>query len=217
MFSHHFHRWSVPCHVLYQRLCSSPRSCSNSATYAYGYLDVAKRLTSEPVKQAVMTASALLLVYGPHLLKSSAIENYSHQEYLHDLIRKCEKDIRLCLGQLNELVKNVSIDLFICRTRVGTRRSIGFHRSSSLVEDRSIGEIVEGFHHLEQSSSRSIQSRRTAKARHPRLSRSRFRFECDAIQTNVVTDLRRFQHSLDIDYTLMIPDLFQLHLSNFYL
>ena len=79
-------------------------------TYAYGYLDVAKCLTSKPVKQAVITASALSLVYAPHLLKSSAMENYSHGQFLHYLIGECEKDIRLCLGHLNESVKNVSID-----------------------------------------------------------------------------------------------------------
>lgn len=69
------------------------------ATYAYKYLNIAKRLTSKPIKQAVITASALSLVYAPHLLKSSAISNYSHQQFLNDLTRECEKDIRLCLGK----------------------------------------------------------------------------------------------------------------------
>ena len=69
------------------------------ATYAHKYLDVAKRLTTKPVKQAVITASALSLVYTPHLFKSNSIENYSREEFLHDLMRECEKDIRLCLGK----------------------------------------------------------------------------------------------------------------------
>ena len=68
------------------------------ATYAYKYLDVAKKLTKKPIKQAVITASALSLVYAPHLLKTYHIENYSHEQFLKDLINECEKDVRLCLG-----------------------------------------------------------------------------------------------------------------------
>ena len=71
------------------------------ATYAYKYLDVAKKLTDKPIKQAVITASALSLVYAPHLLKTYHIENYSHEQFLKDLVNECEKDIRLCLGNLS--------------------------------------------------------------------------------------------------------------------
>lgn len=67
------------------------------ATYAYKYLDVAKKLTNKPIKQDVITASALSMVYAPHILKSSEIDNYSHEQFLKDLINECEKDIRLCL------------------------------------------------------------------------------------------------------------------------
>jgi 5-methyltetrahydropteroyltriglutamate--homocysteine methyltransferase len=69
------------------------------ATYAYKYLDVAKKLTNKPIKQAVITASALSLVYAPHLIKPHLIENYSHEQFLNDLVNECEKDIRLCLGE----------------------------------------------------------------------------------------------------------------------
>jgi 5-methyltetrahydropteroyltriglutamate--homocysteine methyltransferase len=69
------------------------------ATYAYKYLDVAKKLTKKPIKQAVITASALSMVYAPHLLKTYQIENYSHEQFLKDLVNECEKDIRLCLGE----------------------------------------------------------------------------------------------------------------------
>ncbi len=70
------------------------------ATYAHKYLDVAKKLTKKPIKQAVITASALSLVYAPHLLKPYLIENYSHEQFLKDLFNECEKDVRLCLGEL---------------------------------------------------------------------------------------------------------------------
>ena len=64
-------------------------------TYAHRYLDVAKQLTNKPVKQAVITASALSIVYSPHLLKAGAIDNYSREQFLKDLVNECEKDIRL--------------------------------------------------------------------------------------------------------------------------
>jgi 5-methyltetrahydropteroyltriglutamate--homocysteine methyltransferase len=70
------------------------------ATYAYKYLDVAKKLTKKPIKQAVITASALSMVYAPDLLKTYRIDNYSHEQFLKDLINECEKDIRLCLGKI---------------------------------------------------------------------------------------------------------------------
>ena len=71
------------------------------ATFAHKYLDVAKRLSNKPVKQAVITASALSMVYAPHILKTSEIENYSHEQFLKDLTNECEKDIRLCLRKFN--------------------------------------------------------------------------------------------------------------------
>jgi 5-methyltetrahydropteroyltriglutamate--homocysteine methyltransferase len=69
------------------------------ATYAHKYLDAAKRLTTKPVKQAIITASALSMVYSPHILSTGGIDNYSREQFLKDLVNECEKDIRLCLGQ----------------------------------------------------------------------------------------------------------------------
>jgi len=40
------------------------------------------------------------MVYAPHLLKTAQIEKYSYEQFLKDLINECEKDIRLCLGNL---------------------------------------------------------------------------------------------------------------------
>ncbi len=70
------------------------------AIYAYKYLDIAKHLTHKPIKQAVITASALSMVYAPHLLKTPQLDNYSHEQFLKDLINECEKDIRFCLGKI---------------------------------------------------------------------------------------------------------------------
>lgn len=62
------------------------------ANYAEKYLKYAKEHTKNPVKQAVISASALSLIYPP-----AGIEGYSQSEFIADLINECEKDIRLCL------------------------------------------------------------------------------------------------------------------------
>ncbi|TVQ06170.1 MAG: 5-methyltetrahydropteroyltriglutamate--homocysteine methyltransferase [Balneolaceae bacterium] len=62
--------------------------------YAAQYLIYARERTSLPVKQAVISASALSLIYPPN-----GIEGYSQKEFIADLLNECEKDIRLCLEQ----------------------------------------------------------------------------------------------------------------------
>ncbi len=48
--------------------------------------------TTKPVKQAVISASALSLIYPPN-----GIEGYTQAEFMEDLLNECEKDIRQCL------------------------------------------------------------------------------------------------------------------------
>jgi 5-methyltetrahydropteroyltriglutamate--homocysteine methyltransferase len=62
------------------------------ATYASSYLAVAQKLTSQPLKQAVISPSALSLLYP-----ASGIPGYSRQEFLADLMNEAEKDIRSTL------------------------------------------------------------------------------------------------------------------------
>ncbi len=64
------------------------------ANYAEQYLRYARGQTKSPLKQAVISASALSLIYPP-----DGIEGYSQSEFIADLINECEKDIRLCLKQ----------------------------------------------------------------------------------------------------------------------
>lgn len=61
-------------------------------TYAVSYLEAAKRFTRTPLKQAVISASALSLLYP-----QSGIPGYSREEFLADLVREAEADIRQCL------------------------------------------------------------------------------------------------------------------------
>lgn len=60
--------------------------------YAVKYLNATKKKTDMPVKQAVISASALSLIYPP-----DGIPGYSQTEFLNDLLNECEKDIRQCL------------------------------------------------------------------------------------------------------------------------
>ena len=62
------------------------------ATYASAYLDAAKRLTALPVKQAVISASALSLLYP-----DPALAGYARDAFLTDLAREAAADIRQCL------------------------------------------------------------------------------------------------------------------------
>jgi 5-methyltetrahydropteroyltriglutamate--homocysteine methyltransferase len=61
-------------------------------TYSNSYLKAAQEFTSLPLKQAVISASALSLLYP-----ESGIPNYSREEFLHDLTNEAEKDIRRSL------------------------------------------------------------------------------------------------------------------------
>jgi 5-methyltetrahydropteroyltriglutamate--homocysteine methyltransferase len=61
-------------------------------TYADRYLEAARRHTTLPVKQAVISASALSLLYPP-----TGIPGYSQEAFLDDLLREHETDIRRCL------------------------------------------------------------------------------------------------------------------------
>ena len=61
-------------------------------TYAVEYLKAAQQCTRLPVKQAVISVSALSLLYP-----EGGIPGYPREAFLEDLVREGEKDIRLCL------------------------------------------------------------------------------------------------------------------------
>ena len=60
--------------------------------YAVKYLTAAQKQTDMPVKQAVISASALSLIYP-----QNGIEGYPQTEFMTDLLNECENDIRQCL------------------------------------------------------------------------------------------------------------------------
>ncbi len=63
-------------------------------TYADTYLVAARKYARVPVKQAVIAASALSLLYP-----RDGIRGYPREEFLDDLVREARADIRRCLDQ----------------------------------------------------------------------------------------------------------------------
>jgi 5-methyltetrahydropteroyltriglutamate--homocysteine methyltransferase len=63
-------------------------------TYAVQCLDEARKHTRLPVKQAVISASALSLLYP-----EDGLPGYPREAFLEDLLREAEQDIRRCLEQ----------------------------------------------------------------------------------------------------------------------
>jgi len=64
------------------------------ATYASSYLDAAEKYARVPLKEAVISASALSLLYP-----QAGIPGYSREAFLEDLVNEAEKDIRQCLDR----------------------------------------------------------------------------------------------------------------------
>jgi len=62
--------------------------------YADKYLDIAMRYARVPVKQAVISPSALSLMYP-----DQGIPGYSREEFINDLLREHESEIRRCLAK----------------------------------------------------------------------------------------------------------------------
>lgn len=60
--------------------------------YADSYLDLATRYTSRPLKQAVISPSALSLMYPPE-----GIPGYSREAFIQDLLHEHETEVRRCL------------------------------------------------------------------------------------------------------------------------
>ena len=62
--------------------------------HADGYLDTAKRYAHVPVKQAVISPSALSLMYA-----DDSIPGYPRAQFIDDLLHEHEEDIRGCLSK----------------------------------------------------------------------------------------------------------------------
>jgi methionine synthase II (cobalamin-independent) len=90
-------------------------------TRASSYLVEAQRVASRPVKQAVISASALSLLYP-----AGGIDGYSQDAFLADLVDEAEADIRGCL---DAGAHNVQVDFTEARLSLKLDPSGGLLRS----------------------------------------------------------------------------------------
>jgi 5-methyltetrahydropteroyltriglutamate--homocysteine methyltransferase len=61
-------------------------------THADAFLDIARRYTNKPIKQAVISPSALSLMYP-----ADEIPGYSRDQFIDDLLHEHEAEVRACL------------------------------------------------------------------------------------------------------------------------
>jgi 5-methyltetrahydropteroyltriglutamate--homocysteine methyltransferase len=98
----------------------------NAAPFRYGvhaskYVEAARRYTHLPIKQAVISASALSLLYP-----AEPIPGYSRDDFLADLIDEAETDIR---GSLDAGAASVQIDFTEARLSLKLDPSSGLLRN----------------------------------------------------------------------------------------
>ena len=146
--------------------------------YAVGYLKAAQKQTNLPVKQAVISASALSLIYPPN-----GIDGYTQAEFMADLLNECEKDIRQCLDQG---AYKVQMDF------TEGRLSLKLDPSGGVLK-HFIGVNNQVFDRFTKEEQQKLGVHVCPGGDHDST------------------------HSADIDYADFLPDLFELHVGNFYL
>ncbi len=146
--------------------------------YADRYLEIAMRYAHVPVKQAVISASALSLMYPPQ-----EIEDYSREQFIDDLLNEHETEIRRCL---QKGAYKVQID---------------FTEGRLAVKIDPSGHLLNSF----------IDLNNLALQRFTPEERSRI-----GVHTCPGGDLDS-THSADVDYSELLPSLFQLKVGNFYI
>ncbi|HEU4887735.1 MAG TPA: cobalamin-independent methionine synthase II family protein [Thermoanaerobaculia bacterium] len=145
---------------------------------ADSYLDVALRYAKLPVKQAVISPSALSLMYP-----AEGIEGYSRDQFIDDLLRENENEIRRCLAKGAHKVQ------------------IDFTEGRLAVKIDPTGNLLNSFIDLNN------------------LALSRFSAEERArigVHTCPGGDLDS-THSAEVDYSDLLPSLFQMKVGNFYI
>jgi len=103
-------------------------------TYSETYLKKAKQLTLLPVKQAVISASAISLLYP-----QEGIEGYTREQFINDLIDEAETDIR---GSLYRGAYNVQIDFTEARLALKLDPSGGLLKSFIDLNNQVLGRFT---------------------------------------------------------------------------
>ncbi|MEO8425955.1 MAG: 5-methyltetrahydropteroyltriglutamate--homocysteine methyltransferase [Verrucomicrobiota bacterium] len=157
------------------RLTAGPFRYKVSADH---YLDSAKRYAHVPLKQAVISPSALSLMYP-----AEEIPGYSRQQFIDDLLREHESEIRRCL---EKGAYKVQIDF------TEGRLAIKLDPSGNLLNS------FVGLNNLALSRFSAKQRERIGVHTCPGS-------DCDST------------HSADVDYSELLPSLFELRVGNFYI
>jgi 5-methyltetrahydropteroyltriglutamate--homocysteine methyltransferase len=145
--------------------------------YADTYVEAARRYTQLPLKQAVISPSALSLLYPPE-----GLTDYPRARFIEDLIREHVEEVRRCL---RKGAAKVQIDFTEARLAVKIDPS---------------GELLMSF----------IDLNNLALSHFSAAERERI-----GVHTCPGGD-RDSTHSADVDYAALLPSLFQLNVTHFY-
>ena len=104
-------------------------------TYANSYFEKAKSFTKLPVQQAVISASAISLLYP-----QDGIPGYSREEFIKDLVNEAEADIRRCL---NSGAYNVQIDFTEARLAIKLDPSRGLLKMFVALNNQVLDRFTE--------------------------------------------------------------------------
>jgi 5-methyltetrahydropteroyltriglutamate--homocysteine methyltransferase len=148
------------------------------AVHAGSYLKEAQKYSGRPLKQAVISASALSLLYP-----TADLPGYSREEFLNDLVDEAELDIRECLQAGAHCVQ---IDFTEARLALKLDSSAALLKSFVALNNR----VLERF---------TARERRKI-----------------GIHTCPGSDWDS-THSADVNYTALLPLLFELKAGRFYL
>jgi 5-methyltetrahydropteroyltriglutamate--homocysteine methyltransferase len=106
------------------------------ATYADSYIELARPHAHRPLKQAVISASALSLLYP-----QDGIDGYAQEQFLDDLVDEAERDIR---RSLEAGADSVQIDFTEGRLAVKLDPSKGLLRSFVGLNNRVLSRFSPG-------------------------------------------------------------------------
>jgi 5-methyltetrahydropteroyltriglutamate--homocysteine methyltransferase len=146
--------------------------------YADKFLEQAQRHSARPVKQAVISPSALSLMYP-----ADPIANYSREEFIEDLVSEHVTEVRRCLTMG---AHSVQIDFTEARMAFKIDPTGALLESFIDLNNLALGRLTPG---------------------------ERLRV---GVHTCPGGD-RDSTHSADVPYASLLPSLFQLNVSNFYL
>jgi 5-methyltetrahydropteroyltriglutamate--homocysteine methyltransferase len=146
-------------------------------TYAGSYLEAARHHAHVPMKQAVISASALSLLYP-----EGGIDGYSREAFLDDLVAEAEADIRSCL---TAGAHTVQIDFTEGRLAIKLDPSKGVLDSFVTLINRVLARFSD-----DERARLGVHS-------------------CPGGDQDST-------HSADVDYADLLPALFRLEVTNFY-